>query len=90
MRQDFYCNDTTRTFVALVLLDVITRVYVKICSQASLRFNRDVVLSHCYCYHEEPVISQFEYNKGKDCVSALIIGGQNGATSFVMSLLRNF
>ena len=30
-------------FFALVLLDVITRVYLKICSQASLRFIRDVV-----------------------------------------------
>ena len=73
-----------------MLLDVITRVYVKICSQASLRFIRDVVLRHCYCYHQEPVISQFEYNKDKDCLSAVLIGGQNGATSFVMSLLRNF
>ena len=90
MRQDFYCNNTTRTFVALVLLEVITRVYLKICSQASLRFIRDVVLSYCYCYHQEPVISQFEYNKDKDCMSTLLIGAQNGATSFVMSQLQNF
>ena len=88
MRQDFYCNEVSRTFVALVLLDVITRVYV--CSQASLRFIRDVVLSYCYCYHQEPVISQFEHNKDKDCMSTLLIGGQNGARSFVMPLLRIF